>query len=132
MRYIKQVGNGADPEPGPKNHYKVAKYNKKFPLERGIINCLARKTSSDCINPKKAETRKMDKNGRYCGCKNEFFKHTLKACSGCNILKHCSHQTRILLERIIAIMINQISDIELRRKKVFLTSTVPSYRIYNL
>ena len=117
MRYIKQVGKGVETGIGSQNYDKVAKYNIDIRLERGVINCLARETPCSCMNPKKAEAKEMDKNGTCCGCKNEFLKQTLKACTGChNTTRYCSRQCQIdnqrkgLTQRITAIIINQLNQ----------------------
>jgi len=76
---------------------KFNKYTTDIMLERGVINCLARETQTacDCMTPRKMEAKKMDKNGLCHGCRNEFPKHTLKFCVGCNIVKYCSHECQV-------------------------------------
>jgi hypothetical protein len=76
------------------NNPKLYKYIRDVHTERGIINCLARETSEccTCMQPKKEETRKMEKVGMCHGCKNIIPKEQLRFCTGCNFARFCSKE----------------------------------------
>jgi len=96
LRYINQAAvNGVDVHPGSENVVKWNKYCSDIPSERGVIKCLARETPCNCMHPKKAEAKGMDKTNVCNDCRNHFPKTSLSFCTGCQIAKYCSKACQV-------------------------------------
>merc|ERR1712232_446816 len=71
-----------------------SKYLRDMKTLRGLINVCARETKNFCccMEDKKLEADKMEKNGRCFGCLKVFPKKRLEYCSGCLECQYCCKQ----------------------------------------
>ena len=70
----------------------LRKYRRDVDSERGVINCLYRETSCDCMVTDKDRANDMDKMDLCHGCRKRFPKATTMVCDGCQTVVYCSEE----------------------------------------